>query len=135
MNEKDFLSYIDKIESKIKNSLLSEYHQLQSLIASQILKQKQISEIKLGLEEQNINEKIAVTTSSPKMHALFFDRIDCQGLVGIRGSEIPWEYVNRLMTYESCLFYYLNYLAKILINDPVFEEARDNPDFATILSY
>ena len=31
MNEKDFLSYIDKIESKIKNSILSEFHQLQAL--------------------------------------------------------------------------------------------------------
>lgn len=135
MNEKDFLSYIDKIESKIKNSMLSEFHQLQTLIVSQTLKQKQLSEIKLGLEEQSINEKIAVTTSSPKLHALFFDRIDCQGLVGISGSEIPWEYVNRLMTYESCLFYYLNYLAITLMKDSVFEEVRGDADFAKILTF
>jgi hypothetical protein len=135
MNENDFLAYLTKIENKIKNSILFELPQIKARIALEILKNKYISEVKLGLQEQNRNEKIAVITSSPKLHALFFDRIDCQALIGIQASSIPWEYVNRFITYESSLYSLLVFLSKVMMEDPVFEELRSQKMFNELVAF
>ena len=135
MNEEDYLDYLSKLEKKISNSFISEYQIVEAKLANEFMKNKLIGEIQLGLEEQSISESIAVATKNPKLHALFFDRIDCSALVGISGSSIPWEYVNRLMTYESCLFNHLKFLAKFLMTDPVFTEARAFPEFNELIIY
>jgi hypothetical protein len=135
MDENDFLRYLSEVEKKISNSILYELPKIRFGIAAKFLKNKYLSEIELGRNEQSKNEKIAVITSGAKLHSLFFDRIDCQAIMDGTASSIPWEYVNRYMTYETCLFSFFNNIFSIIIEDPNFEDLRQQFNFDQIAKY
>lgn len=109
MTNNDYFDFIDNLIADISAAPLPK--EIRDFVINDVKIQRDINlrEIDIGLSEQSKNESIAVITGNPKLHALFFDRIDVQAL-HTNAQDIPFEYKSRYLSYETCLFYLLTFI-------------------------
>lgn len=130
MTNSDYVSFINNLIKEIASLPLPKGI-IDFVINNVIIEQNLCAnEMEMGLREQDKNERIAVITGNPKLHALFFDRLDVQAL-HTDAHDIPFEYKSRYLTYETSLFYLLsfilNHTSEQLINSGYIDRAGMAP--------
>lgn len=118
MTHTEYINFIKQLEIEI--SLLPLPLGIKELIIDAVRTQQERSdeEIKMGLDEQSENETVAIITSNPKLHALYFDRLDVQALHD-SAEDIPFKYKSRYLTYETCLYHLLAFILNHILEQLV----------------